>query len=59
MLAAVRVPKAGRLGAMFVREYHAFDPARFIAAMPQTEHGDAAYLASQFDEPSVVILVAD
>jgi ribosomal protein S18 acetylase RimI-like enzyme len=53
------MPKAGQLGALLVREHHDFDPARFIPATPQTEHGYAAYLATQLDEPGVVILVAD
>ncbi len=52
-------PKAGQLGALLVREHHDFDAERFIAATPQTEHGYTAYLATQLDEPSVVILVAD
>jgi ribosomal protein S18 acetylase RimI-like enzyme len=53
------MPKAGQLGALLVREHHDFDPERFIPATPQTEHGYAAYLATQLDEPGVVILVAD
>ena len=29
----------GRLGALLVGTHHEFDPERFIAATPQTEHG--------------------
>jgi ribosomal protein S18 acetylase RimI-like enzyme len=53
------MPKAGQLGAMLVREHHDFDPERFIPATSQTEYGYATYLATQLDEPSVVILVAE
>lgn len=49
----------GRLGALLVRMHHAFDPARFIAATPQTEEGYARFLGSQLAEPNVVILVAE
>jgi ribosomal protein S18 acetylase RimI-like enzyme len=53
------MPHVGRYGALLVREHHDFDPERFIAAAPQTEHGYATYLATQLDEPSVVVLVAE
>jgi ribosomal protein S18 acetylase RimI-like enzyme len=53
------MPAVGRLGALLVREHHDFDPERFIPATSQTEHGYGAYLATQLDEPSVVILVAE
>ncbi len=53
------MPKAGQLGALLVREHHDFDPERFMPATSQTEHGYGAYLATQLDEPSVVILVAE
>ena len=53
------MPHVGRFGAMLVREHHDFDPERFIPATSQTEHGYATYLATQLDEPGVVILVAD
>jgi len=57
---AVRADLAaiGRLGALLVRTHHAFDPARFIAATPRTEHGYASFLGSQLDEPDVLVLVA-
>ena len=53
------LPALGRLGALLVRTHHDFDPVRFIAATPQTEHGYASFLGRQLDEPSVVILVAE
>jgi ribosomal protein S18 acetylase RimI-like enzyme len=49
----------GRLGALLVRTHHDFDPDRFIAATPQTEHGYGSFLGTQLDEPSIVILVAE
>ncbi len=49
----------GRLGALLVRQHHDFDPDRFIAASPQTEHAYASFLGSQLDEPDVLILVAE
>jgi ribosomal protein S18 acetylase RimI-like enzyme len=53
------LPALGRLGALLVRTHHDFDPVRFIAATPQTEHGYASFLGRQLGEPSVVILVAE
>lgn len=53
------LPAIGRLGALLVRTHHDFDPERFIAASPRTEHGYASFLGSQLDEPNVVILVGD
>jgi ribosomal protein S18 acetylase RimI-like enzyme len=52
------LPAIGRLGALLVRTHHDFDPERFIAATPQTEHRYASFLGTQLDEPNVVILVA-
>jgi ribosomal protein S18 acetylase RimI-like enzyme len=49
----------GRLGALLVRTHHEFDPRRFIAATPQTEHGYGSYLGTQLQAPNVVILVAE
>jgi ribosomal protein S18 acetylase RimI-like enzyme len=49
----------GRLGALLVRTHHEFDPKRFIAATPNTEHGYASFLGTQLEEPNVVILVAE
>jgi len=52
------MPAVGRLGALLVRLHHEFDPQRFIAATPRTEHGYASFLGSQLDNPDVVIFVA-
>jgi ribosomal protein S18 acetylase RimI-like enzyme len=49
----------GRLGALLVRLHHDFDPQRFIAATPRTEHGYGSYLGTQLREPDVVVLVAE
>ena len=49
----------GRLGALLVRTHHDFDPDRFIAATPRTEHGYGSFLGSQLDKPSIVVLVAE
>jgi ribosomal protein S18 acetylase RimI-like enzyme len=49
----------GRLGALLVRIHHDFDPERFIAATPQTEHGYGSFLGTQLDKPNIVILVAE
>jgi ribosomal protein S18 acetylase RimI-like enzyme len=49
----------GRLGALLVRTHHDFDPKRFIAATPQTEHAYGSFLGTQLDEPNIIILVAD
>ncbi len=53
------LPAIGRLGALLVRTHHDFDPERFIAATPRTEHAYASFLGSQLGEPNVVILVGD
>src|SRR5215210_233643 len=49
----------GRLGALLVRTHHDFDPDRFTAATPQTEHGYGSFLGTQLDEPNIIILVAE
>ncbi|MGE0160258.1 MAG: N-acetyltransferase family protein [Dehalococcoidia bacterium] len=49
----------GRLGASLVRTHHAFDPRRFFAPSPRTEHGYAEFLGSQLDERDVILLVAE
>jgi ribosomal protein S18 acetylase RimI-like enzyme len=49
----------GRLGALLVRVHHDFDPDRFIAATPRTEHGYGSFLGTQLAEPNIVILVAE
>jgi ribosomal protein S18 acetylase RimI-like enzyme len=53
------LPAIGRLGALLVREFHDFDPQRFIAATSQTEQGYAWYIGTQLTEPKVVVLVAE
>jgi ribosomal protein S18 acetylase RimI-like enzyme len=54
----VELRSIGRLGALLVRTHHDFDPRRFLAATPQTEHGYASFLGSQLGKPDIVILVA-
>jgi ribosomal protein S18 acetylase RimI-like enzyme len=49
----------GRLGALLVRTHHDFDPQRFIAATPETEHGYGRFLGTQLAEPSVIVLVSE
>jgi ribosomal protein S18 acetylase RimI-like enzyme len=49
----------GRLGALLVRAHHDFDPERFLAATPQTEHGYASFLGTQLKEPNILLLVAE
>jgi ribosomal protein S18 acetylase RimI-like enzyme len=56
---AADLPAIGRLGALLVRLHHDFDPQRFIAATPRTEHGYASFLGTQLAEPNVVILAAE
>ena len=53
------LPAIGRLGAQLVRLHHEFDPQRFIAATPGTEHGYASFLGTQLDDPDVIVLVAE
>jgi ribosomal protein S18 acetylase RimI-like enzyme len=53
------LPAIGRLGALLVRTHHGFDPERFIPATPGTEHGYAAFLGTQLEEPDAVVLVAE
>jgi ribosomal protein S18 acetylase RimI-like enzyme len=53
------LPVLGRLGALLVRTHHEFDPRRFVAATPRTEHGYASFLGTQLDEENVIILVAE
>jgi len=57
--AAADLPAIGRLGALLVRTHYDFDPKRFIAATPQTEHGYASFLGTQLEKPNIVILVAE
>jgi len=49
----------GQLGALLVQEHHDFDEARFLAPSPDTPEMYASFLASQLNDPSVVMLVAE
>ena len=49
----------GRLGALLVRTHHDFDQQRFMAATSRTETAYGSFLGAQFDEPNIVILVAE
>ena len=53
------VPTLGRLGALLVRTHHDFDPQRFIAATPRTEHGYGSFLGTQLQDADTVVLVAE
>jgi ribosomal protein S18 acetylase RimI-like enzyme len=53
------LPAIGRLGALLVRTHHDFDPLRFLAATPETEHGYAWFLGRQLDRPDVFVFVAE
>lgn len=53
------IPALGRLGAILVREHHAYDPQRFIAPTAETEEGYGAFLATQLEEPDVLVIVAE
>ncbi len=50
---------AGRLGALLVRQHHAFDPQRFIPAAKDVEEGYAWFLGTQLEERNAVVLVAE
>lgn len=47
------------MGALLIREHHDFDPQRFIAAPPQSEHMYSSFLGSQLAKQDIVILVAE
>jgi len=49
----------GRLGALLVRTHHDFDPDRFLAATPGTEHAYRSFLGTQLDRPDIIILAAE
>ena len=49
----------GRLGALLVRTHHDFDPDRFLAATPGTEHAYSSFLGRQLEEPNIIILAAE
>lgn len=49
----------GRLGALLVRQHHAFDPQRFIPAGEDVAEGYGWFLGTQLEEPDAVVLVAE
>jgi ribosomal protein S18 acetylase RimI-like enzyme len=53
------VSAIGRLGALLVRTHYEFDPKRFIAPTPQTEHGYGSFLGTQLRDARAVVLVAE
>lgn len=53
------LPVLGRLGALLVHTHYELDPQRFIAPSSHTEKGYASFLATQLEESSVVVLVAE
>ncbi len=50
---------AGRLGALLVRQHHAFDPQRFIPAADDAAEGYGWFLGTQLEQPTAVVLVAE
>ena len=53
------VPALGRLGALLVAVHHGLDPARFMAATPQTERAYGSFLGGELTRAGVVVLVAE
>lgn len=49
----------GRLASLLVQTHHDFDPARFIAAGPQTPRGYASFLGTQLEKKDIVVFVAE
>jgi GNAT superfamily N-acetyltransferase len=49
----------GRLGGLLMRTHAAFDPLRFLPPGDDPDTGYADFLASQLDDPAVVVLVAE
>jgi hypothetical protein len=52
-------PALGRLGALLVALHHQFDPDRFIAPGPRTEHGYGSFLVAELERKDAIVLVAD
>lgn len=50
------LPAIGKLGALLMRAHHEFDPERFMR--PADAEGYGSFLATQLQEPEVVVLVA-
>jgi ribosomal protein S18 acetylase RimI-like enzyme len=53
------IPVLGRLGALLLREHHAYDPDRFMAPSGDPEGGYAWFLGTQLGEEDVAIFVAE
>lgn len=53
------LPALGRLGAQLVRQHHAYDPDRFMAARADAEAGYAWFLGTQLTNDDVAVLVAE
>ena len=53
------LPALGRLGALILRQHHAFDPQRFMAPGQDAESGYAWFLGTQLRQPDAVIYVAE
>lgn len=49
----------GRLGAMMVRQHHAFDPDRFMAPTADVESGYAWFLGTQLNQADAAVFVAE
>lgn len=53
------MPAVGRLAAMLVRDFHAYDARRFIAPTDATPEGYAEFLGSQLKKRDVSVMVAE
>ena len=53
------IPVLGRLGALLLRQHHAYDPDRFMAPSADPEGGYAWFLGTQLDEDDVAVFVAE
>lgn len=53
------LPILGRLGALLLRQHHAFDAQRFMAPGDNPERGYSWFLASQLDQDDVAVFVAE
>jgi len=56
--AAADMLAVGRLGALLIRDHHAFDAQRFLAETPETAAVYASFLRTQLNKPAVAVLVA-
>jgi len=53
------VPTLGRLGALLLREHHAYDRDRFMAPGADPEGGYAWFLGTQLEESDAAVFVAE